>query len=340
MKKEKIISSVLAGSMILSLGGCSVFGGDKKAVLEAADEYAQALLDGDVDDIIDLMKDGDDYEDELTEFFDKNKNNAALGDVFEAIEDTMTYEINKGSVGVSKKDKKADLLIDYTMVDYEEIFDRVVDEEGNIDDYVDAIEENEDNLTITVELHVSFVLSHDEWLVKDKNNENVYDLYEFYENISGFSFFNIPAVSMDDFEDCIENIYDAEYDWDYYRYDYSDYSYVGYWNDSNDIYMYVYDDADDARENFDFYTEAFQGTIADGEFDGDYTLADSGNEGYIIFNGECDSWDFYDGDIYGCIFLKDNTIMSVMTHDASQSRNDKIEDFLEELDLPSPSSSL
>ena len=40
MKKTKIISTVLATSMLMSLSSCSLFDSDNKNVLSAADEYA------------------------------------------------------------------------------------------------------------------------------------------------------------------------------------------------------------------------------------------------------------------------------------------------------------
>ena len=64
--KKKLISSVLAASVLLSMSGCSLFDSDNKAVLAVVDEYCQAILETDVDDIVDVMLDGDDYEYQMT----------------------------------------------------------------------------------------------------------------------------------------------------------------------------------------------------------------------------------------------------------------------------------
>ena len=108
MNKTKVISSVLTASIILSCCGCSLFDQDNKNVLAAANAYADAVVSGEISDVIELMADGEDFEDELTDYVESSEK---LEDVYDAILNSMSYEIDRKSVTSSKKNGEASVEI-------------------------------------------------------------------------------------------------------------------------------------------------------------------------------------------------------------------------------------
>ena len=335
MKKTKIISTVLATSMLMSLCSCSLFDSDNKNVLSAADEYAQAVISGDAGDIADLMKDGDDYEDALTAFFDKYKNNKSLEDVYSAIEETMTYKIDKGSVESSKKNKKASVDIIYTLADYEEIFDQVQDDDGDLNDYIDAIEENGSSTTIEIKQTVKLVMSHDEWIVKDDDCENLYEVYEFYPEVSSYSLYDIKYIAA---SDALEDVFDAEEGDDYYLYCSDDYDYVGYYDSAYVFFFYDYSDADVAAGMFEDIYDSYEDMIGNGDFEGTNSACFGDSEGYILLNGECTDYyfDFEDDDCYGGVFFKETTVAYIIATSDNEEKTANVDQFLGELGYPTP----
>ena len=138
MKTTKIISSVLAASLLMSVSGCSLFDNDDKNVLIAAKAYADAMISGDSADIAECLVDGDDVEEDLEDYlasYDKCE------DAYAAIFDSMSYEIDEKSVVSSKKNAEASVDITYTMVDYETVYEDVTDDGGKYEDFVEALEE-------------------------------------------------------------------------------------------------------------------------------------------------------------------------------------------------------
>ena len=112
MNKIKTVSLILVASMCISLTGCS---GKKKAIVEAADSYAQALLSRDTDDIADLMADDDEFEEAIESYLSRYTRNEDLEDVFDFILENTTYEIDKKSIAAT--DKKAIVNITFTSND-------------------------------------------------------------------------------------------------------------------------------------------------------------------------------------------------------------------------------
>ena len=120
---------------------------DDKNVLLVAQNYADAILAGDGEEIAEYMVDGEDIEENLVAFlesYDKYE------DAYEAIVDSMSYEIDQKSVESSKKNAEASVEITYTMVDYEIIYEDVTVDVGKYDDFVEALEDNDGEDTIEI----------------------------------------------------------------------------------------------------------------------------------------------------------------------------------------------
>lgn len=176
--KQKAISAVLVASMLLSMSGCALFDKDDKAVLAAAEEYASAVASADMDSIISLTSDGE--ENDFTEYIESCMDDKQMGDVIDAVLGTITYEIDTESVVSSKKDASASVDVTYTIADCEAIYKDVAASGGSLADFAKAIENDDGDNTIEISQTIKFVLDGKDWLVKDKNDKNLSEVYEFF----------------------------------------------------------------------------------------------------------------------------------------------------------------
>ena len=183
--KKKAISAVLIASMLLSMSGCALFDKDDKAVLAAAEEYASAVASADMDSVISLSADGE--ETEFTEYIAGCMDDKQMGDVFDAILGSISYEIDPESVVSSKKDASASVDVTYTIADCEAIYKDVASTGGSLADFADAIEDDDGDNTIEISQTIKFVLDGKDWLVKDKNDKNLSEVYEFFGMIAVLS---------------------------------------------------------------------------------------------------------------------------------------------------------
>ena len=332
MKKKKVISSVLTASIILSFCGCSLFDGDNKNVLAAAKSYADAVVSGEISDVIELMADGEDFEDELTDYVEGSEK---LEDVYDAILNSMSYEIDQKSVTSSKKNGEASVDITYTMVDYEAVYDDVTDDGGDFDDYVEALEDNGGEDVIEITQTVSFVLDGSKWLVKDKKCKKLYEVYEFYSAVKEYGWSGmIKAVTLDEFEAaCIKAFGSEEHDGYISSGDtYGDSCDYGYYNGGH-VYMvmYAYKDPADAVNAFELMYLGFQSDVRDGYYDGDSVVAFDETDGMIVFEG---IW--YNEYAYGAYYLKDNIMLYCFAFSDKASDIDIVDTFFREIGYPEP----
>lgn len=322
MKKTKAISVLLVASMAMSMTGCS---GAKKKVIEAADEYAKAILSADAGDIADLMKDDDEAEAVLENFFDRYSSSEDLNDVYEFILENTTYKIDKKSVEV--KDKKASATIVFTMIDYMDVYDELDDDSADAEDFMDALEEGKEN-TCEVELDVEFKLVKDDWKIIDKDNEGLLEFYEFYTEIAELGLAGVPYISSSTFEDKIMNSIGIDSD-DISRYEGSYYDVSYYYSDDYQFMYYEYDDADDAQDIFEDAYEELLDEIDGGDMTGSYYY--DGTSGYVVFDGEC-----YGVYMHGGFFIRDNILIEVYTNDDGSNEVTTIDSFLNSIGFPGP----
>lgn len=181
MNFRKLTAATLSLTMLASLSGCALFDKDDEAVLAVAEDYATAVTKVKVGDIVELLVDGDDIEDELTDFVDTDA--ATYGDDYEAIcnaiASTLSYEIDEESVESSKKNAEASVNVTYSVVDYDAVYDDVTNDGGDVDAFIDALKADDaetNEISITLEL----VLEDEEWLVEDKDGKDLQKVYAFY----------------------------------------------------------------------------------------------------------------------------------------------------------------
>ena len=160
---KKVVALVTASAMILSVAGCSKKSNKtEKAVVSAAEEFSEALIYNDPDEILDLCSaDYDDMRDTYKTSLDFSNYGDDQGKAYDAILETIEYEVDDGSVEV--EDDEASVSVVFTMVDYE----AVAEDDDNMEDinaFLDAIDECED----TIEVETTFEFEKDEedfWLI-------------------------------------------------------------------------------------------------------------------------------------------------------------------------------
>ena len=344
MKKTRVIGSVLILSMLLSLCGCN---SDDKNVIAAADEYAQALISFDSDDITELMDDADKAEVILEELEEISESSDNMEKITAAILDSMTYEIDSESVQSSKKDKSAKADIVFTLVDYEAIYEDVTDDGGSVEDYIDALEYDDGENTTEIKISVSFTLKKDKWVVKDDKAKNIRKLFEFLDEIPSYSWGDFKAVKEDDFTNALKDVFGIS-DADIYVFDEEDYSKMISYSATDQVYsLSIYDDFEEATLVFDEMYDEFYGEFDDKEYEGTYTyyFDEESETGYILFDGQNEFVDvssYIDGlYLYGGLYLKNETLVMVLSYDLGpqDGDSDKVKNanaFLNKIGYPLP----
>lgn len=171
---KKIAAATLAGTMALSFASCSLFGPNKKEIVEAADTFADTLLKQDADKIIKLTnekKDSDNAE-ALAIIFDDSMYSDDQNAFIDAVSKTITYEVDEDSVEVDKEEASADVT--FTMVDYEKALDG---DFSDIDEVLDALKDCDD----TKEVKITFEFEKDEedWILTNLDDKGFGKLFEF-----------------------------------------------------------------------------------------------------------------------------------------------------------------
>ncbi len=141
-------------------------------------------------------------------------------------------------------------------------------------------------------------------------------------------------ISADDYMEAIEEVLDCDDD-EFYI---SDSAYnaddlvqrVVYDGDDSDYFLCNYYEFEDNKAAEDFF-EYQNEQIEDFEFDGQMKTKDN----YILMDGEFED-DDEEYDIYGGIYLVGNTVIEVVCDSSKSKHRDKIDEILEELDLPTP----
>lgn len=323
MKKEKLIAAVLVASMALSISGCD---SDNKNVLDAAEDYAEALISLDADDIAELMEDEDEAAEELARIEEICSNRPAMEDAFEAVAESMTYEIDEKSVVSSKKNKEASVDIVFTLVDYEAVHEDIEDDDGDLEDYIDALEDADD--TIEVKVTVKFVLVKDKWLVKDRNFKSLNKVYGFIDDISGYKWSLVEIPSEEAFTEAVCAVFGADED-EIDDYDGIDWTELTYYEDTLAITYQRYFDPEEARELFDetYYNLEYYFGI---DMDECIYVNDEDEGGYIFFDDVY--MEISDETVYGGVYFKDDSFLVIMTFE--EDDYDDVDEFLDMLGMP------
>ena len=325
MKKRQFISAVLAVSMLMPLAGCY---SDKKGVTEAVDNYMNAIISLDSDEVADLMDDDDGIDDVFASYESACKRNKKFEEVYEIIAESITYEIDSKSIKSSTKDQEASCDVTVFMIDYEDIYEDVKDDDGSIDDYIDALEDADEDQRIEINITLELVMKRDKWVIKDKKLKNLNKICKFFSEVSEFSLIGIPDISKDEFIAALKNAFDLDDD-DIYDYEWDDCNQAGAYLNNTNLGYILYDDPDDAIWDLELYI----GDCED-EFSGSdsWTWEIDGDEGYLLINNA-----YYDGfNLYGGCYVKGDMVIMALVYDTDAEQIAMLDEFLDILGLPKP----
>lgn len=147
----------------------------------------------------------------------------------------------------------------------------------------------------------------------------------------------IEPVKKKDFKDALEEVFDIDED-DYSDYDWDDYTNIYYYDHDYRVEMYQFDDEDDALEMFEDLYDEYEDMIEDKEFKGKKkgVFNEKAGYGYILLNGESESDEFYDDDIYGGFYWSGDTIIVVIVLSDKDKYTDNIDAMIRALGYPKP----
>ena len=193
---KRAVAAGLAGAMALSCASCMLFGPDKKEIVEAADTFASAILKKNPDKILKLTNEKD--LGAFPDLFEEDNYSEDELKFFDAVGDTISYDIDEESVEVDKDEASVDVL--FSMVDYEEALKD--GDYADIDEVLDAIEDCDDMEEFTVTFE--FEKDDDEWLLtnfKDKGFGKIFFYYTYELNLTP------PISDLLDYTDCWSSDY-------------------------------------------------------------------------------------------------------------------------------------
>lgn len=169
--ETKIAALVTASILVTQLAGCSFLYRGK--VLEAAEDFGEAIKSMDAADILDLTtaKKNDDVAVALNDLLDRDGYSDMENDYIDAITDTIEVEVDDKSVSISGDSASVDLVI--TMADYEAVLDQ------DITDIDELVEATSDSDTIDIEFTAEFVKDGDEWLVDNIEDDEFGEIFDF-----------------------------------------------------------------------------------------------------------------------------------------------------------------
>lgn len=176
---KKVLASVLSLAMIMSLAGCDSLksSGSKKgtisedSVISFAEDFGEAVLSQKSKNLKKLC---DDFDDDLESVFDEVTNQEGVkGDnkaAYEAIFNTMEFEVDEDSVTLLKKGATVEVV--FSVVNFEKVD---IDDCSDIDDYLDELGDVKKTKDITCELELE--LNDDDELCIANAEDVLEDLY-------------------------------------------------------------------------------------------------------------------------------------------------------------------
>ena len=171
---KKTASVIMAGALLLSLTSCLELGNSKKAILEAAETFAENVAGADAAVLIKasgLDKKSKEAT-ELTETLSTDGKTDEDKAFYEAVEKTIEYEIDEESYTNKKGEASVDIV--FTIADYEEVLKT---EYTKIEDLTAAVKKAD---TKEIKFTAEFVKNDDkEWIVENVGSKKFMKIYEY-----------------------------------------------------------------------------------------------------------------------------------------------------------------
>ena len=170
---KKAVSVLLTGAVMFGFAGCLDFGGNKKAVIEAADTLASNMASADASKLIKnstLSKKSDEAV-TLTDLLSNDNCSEDEIAFYKAVEKTIEYEIDEESVTVEKDSASVNIV--FTVADYAKVLQ---DDFSSIDELTTAIKKAD---TMTVKFTAEFAKEEKEWIPDNVGSKKFMKLYEY-----------------------------------------------------------------------------------------------------------------------------------------------------------------
>ncbi|MCQ2482124.1 MAG: hypothetical protein MJ153_01380 [Clostridia bacterium] len=167
---KRIFSFIVALMYVFSLSACNADA--RKAVVEVAQNFTDALSEGDVNAYLKLIdKDSDNYEehiDFITEWFDDsdidNLDDEEIHTAECAIFDTLSFEVDEDSAEAYEQTGEGTVDVVAEYVDFKKLIERKWNT-ASIDAFLTAVSESKS--TVQQKLSLKMVLVDDKWIVTD-----------------------------------------------------------------------------------------------------------------------------------------------------------------------------
>ena len=170
---KKAISVVMTGAILLGFTGCLDLGGDKKAVIEAADTLASDMISASASKLIKnstLDKKSDEAA-ALTELLDGASASDDQKEFFKAFEGAVEYEVDEESCSVKKGEATIDIV--FSMPDYASVLDEDFTDIGEVTSAIKKAKTKD--FTFTAE----FVQEDKEWLPDNVGSKKFMKFYDY-----------------------------------------------------------------------------------------------------------------------------------------------------------------
>ena len=360
---NKIVSLSITLALASSFVGCSFHDDDNESVIEAAEEYAEAVISLDADSIMDSMADGSEYESIIADYT-STSSNESYSEICQIIVNSFKYEVDEDSVSSSKSSKIACVDIEFEFMDCRSMWPEGEDSTTiSSEDYIGFLMTPEaSTYSKTIKHSFMLILDDDSWKVKDDDCRFLIDLYSEAFGFPNYLFCDFEEISIQDFENVLtselgipaeeitvrtrESILDEMYSsgeiqsleaMGYTADDYTPTLSEGISCSYDDLEccLITFDNSYAAQEEY-FYLmdDPFLEAIINGAVDWDNSLGVIDRD---VYNGEpgCAYMLYDDSYYYGGIYLCGNSILEIYVTN-SERREEDANSMLDSIGYPRP----
>ena len=185
--KETAICVIIL-TVLASFAGCMDWDRDDEGVINAAKVYAESVVKLRTGKTVSsIYEPEDDLKSRLNDLLAGEGYEESYHDICEAIASTLEYEINEDSVESSVKKSEGSVIVSFSVVDSDAVYDMVNEEGGKFDDFIDALT-SEDAPVTEYTMTLDLIFKDGKWLVMDQTGKKVFQVYSFYRVAMNYEF--------------------------------------------------------------------------------------------------------------------------------------------------------
>ena len=185
--KETAICVIIL-TVLASFAGCMDWDRDDEGVINAAKVYAESVVKLRTGKTVSsIYEPEDDLKSRLNDLLAGEGYEESYHDICEAIASTLEYEINEDSVESSVKKSEGSVIVSFSVVDSDAVYDMVNEEGGKFDDFIEALT-SEDAPVTEYTMTLDLIYNDGKWLVMDQTGKKVFQVYSFYRVAMNYEF--------------------------------------------------------------------------------------------------------------------------------------------------------